>query len=76
MTQTAIEVKVASRLQAARKEAKLTYRQIAEQLGVDQRTVAGWMAKDPRSSPSYERLLQLARVLNKPIHYFLEERAA
>lgn len=59
------------RVKTARKEAHLTIATVAQLVGVDPRTVAGWQVN--RSKPSYERLLVLARVLNKPPSYFLGE---
>lgn len=52
----------------------MTIAALAAALGVDPRTVAGWQSG--RSRPSYERLIQIARLLNKPPSYFLEEAAA
>lgn len=79
MTQNAIKSTgdpFASRIRQARVEAGLTNAQVARELGVDARTVAGWQGEKPRSRPSYERLVELARLFNKPPSFFLEEQAA
>lgn len=76
MTEPAINASVlpiADRIKEARRARKMTTRALAEALGVDPRTVAGWQAD--RSRPSYERLVELASVLGKPVSYFLEEAA-
>lgn len=79
MTHPAIKRKpfpLGQRIRSAREEAKVTNARLATELGVDQRTVAGWQAAQPRSRPSYERLIRLAEVLNKPPSYFLGEEEA
>lgn len=74
MTDHAIKSTFGERVREARLEAGLTLAAVASALGVDQRTVAGWQSG--RSRPSYERLVELARLLNKPPSFFLEEQAA
>lgn len=64
------------RLREARAASGLTIAAVARELDVDPRTVAGWQADPPRSQPSYERLTQLARVLNVAPSFFLDEDAA
>lgn len=66
------EIPVARRLREARVEAGLTLKELAEALGVDTRTVARWQAEKNAQRPKYERLVQIARILNKPVSYFLE----
>jgi transcriptional regulator with XRE-family HTH domain len=61
------------RIKAARLDAGWTIAALAAALGVDPRTVAGWQAN--RSTPSYERLVQLARLLKQPPSFFLEDAA-
>lgn len=68
------DLPIGQRIKTARTAAGVTIAEIAERLNVDQRTVAGWQAG--RSRPSYERLVELARILGQPPSYFLEEEAA
>ena len=51
------------RLRIAKEDSKKTYREIAEELGVTERTVLGWMAHRPRSTPNLATLSELARIL-------------
>lgn len=77
MTQNAMDatpLPVAARIKAAREERRMTTQALANAVGVDVRTVAGWQSS--RSRPSYERLVALATVLGKPVSYFLDEAAA
>lgn len=67
-------LKIGVRIRSARGEAGLTVDQVAQALGVNSRTVNGWQSG--RSRPSYERLVELARLLGKPPSYFLEAAAA
>lgn len=59
------------RLREARVAAEMTVADLARRLGVDPRTVAGWQAG--RSRPSYERLVEIARILDRPPSFFLDE---
>lgn len=63
-----------SRLKEARNDASLSIRKLARELDVDQRTVARWESGE--AAPSVERLLAIARILQKPASYFLDEVAA
>jgi transcriptional regulator with XRE-family HTH domain len=78
MPEAAVQLPLADRLREARREAGMTNRVLAERLGLTERTILGWQgAKSaPRSRPSYEKLVQLAEVLDKPVSFFLEEVAA
>ena len=69
MTETATESSLGARLRVARMEADYTIARLARELGVDPRTVAGWQSG--RSSPSFRRLIEIARLLKKPPSYFL-----
>jgi transcriptional regulator with XRE-family HTH domain len=60
---------IPERIRAARADSRLTVEQIARELRVSTRTVAGWQSG--RSRPSYERLVELAALLGKPPSYFL-----
>ena len=77
MTEAAAQLPLAVRLREARREAGLTNLALAQKLGVTERTIAGWQGvkSAPRSRPSYERLVELARILDKPVSYFIEEVA-
>jgi transcriptional regulator with XRE-family HTH domain len=63
-------------LKAAREEAGLSIVELARRLGVNTRTVAGWEEAKPRSKPRYDRLVQVSRILGKPVSYFVDEEAA
>jgi transcriptional regulator with XRE-family HTH domain len=69
------DLPLGARIREARQEARVTNAELAELVGVDVRTVAGWQAKKPRSRPSYERLVLIAQKLAKPVSFFLEEAA-
>lgn len=62
-----------TRLREARVAAGMTVAELARRMDVDPRTVAGWQSG--RSRPSYERLVELARILSRPPSFFLEESA-
>lgn len=64
------ELIVGLRIKTARDEAGLTVEAVAREMNVSSRTVAGWQSG--RSRPSYERLIRLAELLQKPPSYFLE----
>lgn len=70
MTEHATVSSLGRRLKEARKEAGFTIAALARELAVDPRTVAGWQAG--RSTPTVERLLEIAHVLGKSPSYFLE----
>jgi transcriptional regulator with XRE-family HTH domain len=75
MTETATKaspLRVAERIKAARKEAGITNAELARRLQLDPRTVAGYQAKKPRSQPSFDRLVQIAAILDKPPSYFID----
>ncbi len=78
MTQSATNANVdgllGRRIKDARAERKFTIAHIAARMGVDPRTVAGWQSG--RSKPSYERLILLAQILDKPPSFFIDEAAA
>lgn len=73
MTDSATVSSLGQRLKVARKEAGFTIASLARELAVDPRTVAGWQSG--RSTPSVERLLEIAAVLDKSPSYFLEQAA-
>lgn len=73
MTQPATMSTLGQRLKTARVAAGYTVASLARELDVDQRTVAGWQSG--RSTPTVERLLEIARVLGQPPSYFLEQAA-
>jgi transcriptional regulator with XRE-family HTH domain len=76
MTQDVIERKpttLGNRLRVARKERRFTITALARELDVDPRTVARWQAD--KAMPSVVRLGEIARVLDKPVSYFLDEVA-
>lgn len=50
-------------------------RDLGIRIGVHERTVAGYEADPPRSRPSYEKLVAISRVLDKPVAWFFEERS-
>lgn len=60
-----------ARLRTARKERRITVAKLARELGVDTRTVARWQSGE--STPSIERLTEIARLLDRPPSYFLDE---
>lgn len=62
------------RIRVARKEQRVSIRQLATELSVDPRTVNRWQSDD--AMPSVERLMEIARVLGKPPSYFLDEEMA
>jgi transcriptional regulator with XRE-family HTH domain len=77
MTELVIEHKrfpLGERIRKARGVAGMSTTKLASALGVDPRTVARWQSNDSR--PSYERLVDLARVLEQPPSYFVDEDAA
>ena len=77
MTQTDAQSKPLSlgqRLQAARRARGISITKLAYKLDVDPRTVARWQADE--TMPSIVRLGEIARVLEKPPSYFLDEEAA
>lgn len=59
------------RIKTARDDAGVSIRQIATELDVDPRTVNRWQSDN--ATPSVERLLKLARLLDRPPSYFLDE---
>lgn len=74
MTHNVIDGKgLGDRVRVARKEARISIRQLAAELDVDPRTVNRWQSGD--AMPSVERLIDIARILGKPPGYFLEEAA-
>ena len=73
MTDSATVSSLGERLKTARKEAGFTIASLARKLDVDPRTVAGWQSG--RSTPTVERLLEIAQALDKPPSYFLEQAA-
>jgi len=61
---------VGRQIRDARKEAGLEHKQLAELVGVHERTVIRW--QDNHTRPTFERLVMLSIALNKPISYFFE----
>jgi transcriptional regulator with XRE-family HTH domain len=61
---------IGDRIKTARRDAGVTVEGLAREMGVNSRTVNGWQSG--RSRPSYERLVELAGLLQKPPSYFLE----
>lgn len=79
MTETAMKSSpspLAARLRAALKAKNMTIVELARQLELNPRTVAGWLESPPRSQPKYERLIRIARILEKSPSYFIDEDAA
>lgn len=74
VTESSGSVDLGERIRAARVEARVTIRELAEATGVEQRTVARW--QQGRSRPSYERLALIAQRLRKPIAFFLDGNGA
>jgi transcriptional regulator with XRE-family HTH domain len=75
MTDNVIERKPASlgrRIRQARGDSGHSITKIAVELGVDPRTVARWQSDD--TVPSVVRLTALARLLGKPVSYFVDEQ--
>lgn len=73
MTDSATVSSLGARIRVARKDAGFTLARLARELDVDPRTVAGWQAG--RSTPSVERLMAIARLLERPPSFFLEDAA-
>ena len=74
VTDSAAKSSLGERLKTARTDAGFTVSRLARELEVDPRTVSGWQAG--RSTPTVERLLEIAQVLGKSPSYFIEEKAA
>lgn len=64
-------VSLGRRIRQARADSGHSITKIAWELGVDPRTVARWQSDD--TAPSVVRLTALARLLGKPVSYFLDE---
>jgi len=60
-----------SRLRQARTDAGYSIQRLARELDVDPRTVNRWQAD--KAVPSIVRLGELARVLGKPVSYFIPD---
>ena len=76
MTQLVAERKrfpLGRRIRTARITAGMTTTKLAVALDVDPRTVARWQADQNR--PSYEKLVEVARILGQPLGYFVEDEA-
>lgn len=73
MTEIAATSSLGPRLKTAREAAGFTVARLARELEVDPRTVAGWQAG--RSTPTVERLLEIADLLGQSPSYFLEQAA-
>ncbi len=69
-----LAAEIGGRIRASRKEAGVTVRKIASELGVDPRTVARWQTGE--SPVSFENLGRIAELVGKRPSYFLEEDAA
>lgn len=79
MTETAMKsspLPLGPRLREALKAKRMTIVALAHALELNPRTVAGWLEEPPRSKPSYEKLVRIARLLEHPVSYFIDEEAA
>lgn len=56
-------------IRKARKEAKLTQRELAKHLGVSQQTIANW--ENGKAHPDITKILQLSRILGTTVQSFI-----
>lgn len=62
-------MKFSSRLRSLRMEAKMSQTELANALGTKQTTVSNWESN--QVEPSYEKLLEIARLFNVSLDYLL-----
>lgn len=63
------------RLVAARKRAKLTQQDVADEFGISRVAVSQWEAADPlkRTSPEHSRLAGLSRITGHPLWWLMDD---
>lgn len=65
---------VADNVRAGRVAARLTQRELAEAVGVDQMVVSKW--ERGRHRPSQENMIRLSSLLSQPVAWFYTEHKA
>lgn len=69
-----IEIKkfVAKKIREARRDCRLSQRDLAEKLGVSDKTVSAW--ESGRSEPSLFMLYEISDTTNQPVNFFLMDQ--
>lgn len=62
---------VAKRIREARKQARLSQKNLADSLGVSDKTVSSWEVG--RAEPSLDTLFKIGEETNRPIDFFLKD---